>query len=76
MSHFPERGGGSENCPRLSLGNGATFAPKVFCFTVYFLAGSHRLRAGAPDMRESSIVLADLGCPDEGANVYGKTLHF
>ena len=57
MLHSPERGGGSDNCPRLSLGNGATFGPKVTCFTVYFLAGSHRSRAAAPDLYESSIVL-------------------
>ena len=66
MLHFPERGGGSENCPRLSLGNGATFGPKVTYFTVDFLAGSHRLRATAPDVRESSIVLADPGLPGRG----------
>jgi len=58
MHHFPDSVGGSENGPRLPLGNGATFAPKVTCFTVYFLAGSHRLRATAPDMCDSSIVLA------------------
>ena len=57
MPHLPERGGGSENGPRLSLGNGATFAPKVTHFTVYFLSGSHRSRAAAPDLHESSIVL-------------------
>ena len=51
--HFRERGSGSENGPRLSLGNGATFAPKVTCFSVYFLAGSHRSRAAAPDLHES-----------------------
>ena len=57
MLHFPERRGGSGNGPRLSLGNGATFGPKVPYFTVYFFAGSHRLRARAPDMAESSIGL-------------------
>ena len=62
-SHFPERGGGSGNGPRLSLGNGATSGPKVTCFTIYFLAGSHRLRARAPGMRESSTGVADPGPP-------------
>ena len=66
MLHFPERGGGSENCPRLSLENGAIFGPKVTYFTVDFFAGSHRLRATAPDVRESSIVLADPGLPGRG----------
>ena len=63
MLHLPERGGGSENGPRLSLGNGATFAPKITCFTVYFFAGSHRLLARAPGMRESSTGSADPGPP-------------
>ena len=63
MLHFRERGGGSENGPRLSLGNGATFGPKVTYFTVYFLARSHRSRAAAPDLYESSILLADPGPP-------------
>ena len=76
MPYFPDSVGKSENGPRLPLGKGATFVPKVMYFTVYFLAGSHRLRAGVPDMHESSIALADLGCPDEGANVHGKTRHF
>ena len=70
------RGGRSENGPRLSLGNGATFAPKVTYFTVYFLAGSHRSRAAAPDLHESSIVLADPGCPGRDPKVHGKTRHF
>ena len=76
MSYDPERGGGSENCPRLSLGNGATFGPKVPYFTVYFIAGSHRLRARAPDMGESSIGSANKGPPKAGAKVHGKTRHF
>ena len=76
MLHFPERGGGSDDCPRLSLGNGVTFGPKVTYFTVDFLAGSHRLRATAPDPGKSTIVLADPGCPDGGAYVRGKTQHF
>ena len=61
--HLPERGGGSENGPRLPLGNGAPFAPKVTYFTVYFLAGSHRSRAAGPGMRESSTGVADPGPP-------------
>ena len=61
MLHFRERGGGSENGPRLSLGNGATSGPKVTCFTIYCLAGSHRLRARAAGMRESSTGRADPG---------------
>ena len=63
MLHFRERGGGSENGPRLSLGNGATSGPKVTCFTVDFFAGSHRVRARAPGMRESSTGVADPGPP-------------
>ena len=64
MLHSRERGSGSENGPRLSLGNGATFGPKVPYFTVYFLAGSHRLRAKAPYMGESSIGSADPAPPE------------
>ena len=63
MLHFRERGGGSENRPRLSLGNGATSGPKVTCFTVDFFAGSHRVRARAPGMRESSTGVADPAPP-------------
>ena len=70
------RGGRSENGPRLSLGNGATFAPKVLYFTVYFLGGSHRSRAAAPDLHESSTVSADPGCPGRDPKVHGKTRHF
>ena len=70
------RGGRSENGPRLSLGNGATFGPKVTYFTVYFLAGSHRSRAAAPDLHESSIVSADPGCPGRDPKVHGKIRHF
>ena len=76
MLHFPERRGGSGDGPRLSLGNGATFGPKVPYFTLYFFAGSQRLRARAPDMGESSIGSADPGPPKAGAKVHGKTLHF
>ena len=63
MPHFRERGGGSGNGPRLSLGNGATSGPKITCFTVRFFAGSHRSRAAAPKMRESSTGVADPGPP-------------
>ena len=65
MLHFRERGGGSENGPRLSLGNGATSGTKVTCFTVYFFAGSHRVRAGAPGIRESSTGVADPAPPSK-----------
>ena len=47
-------GSKSESGPRLLLGNGAIFGPKVLLvpyFTADFLAGSRRLRAAAPDMR-------------------------
>ena len=71
-----DRGGRSESGPRLSLGNGATFGPEVSYFTADFLAGSHRLRARAPDMGKSMIVLADPGCPDGGAYVHCKTQDF
>ena len=74
--HFFDSVGRSEIRARLSLGNGATFGPKVTYFTVDLFAGSHRLRATAPDVRESSIGLADPGCPDRDANVHGKTRHF
>ena len=76
MPHFLNRGGRPESGPRLSLGNGATFCPKALYFTADFLAGSHRLRARAPDMGESTIALADPGRPDGGAYVDGKTGHF
>ena len=75
-AHFLDRGGRSENGPRLPLGNGAAFGPKVPYFIVHFLAGTHRLRSTAPDMRESSIALSDPGYQDGGANLRGKTLHF
>ena len=52
-------GSKSESGPRLLLGNGAIFGPKAPYFTVDFLAGSHRLRAKAPEIRESSIGLAN-----------------
>ena len=45
---FRDSGGGSEKRPRLSLERDATFVPKVSYFTVHFLAGSHRSRAGTP----------------------------
>ena len=69
-------GSKSESGPRLSLGNGAISVPKAPSFTVDFLAGSRRLRARAPGLRESSIGLADPGPPKAGAKVDGKTRHF
>ena len=71
---FP--GSKSDSGPRLSLGNSATFGPKVPYFTADFFAGSHRLRARAPEIRESPIGLADPGPPKAGAKVDGKTRHF
>ena len=53
MPHLPERGGGSGNDTRLSLGNGAIALPKVHCFTVYCSAPSPRFRAPAPYKRQS-----------------------
>ena len=76
MPHFLDSVGGCENGTRLSLENGATFLLKVTCFTVCLLAGSHRLRATAPDMRASSTVLPNPGCPGGDAKVHGKTRHF
>ena len=67
MRHFFDSIGRSESGPRLPLENGATFAPKVTCFTVYLFPGSHRSRAAAPYKRESSIVLADPGWPGREA---------
>ena len=58
MAHFFDSVGRSANGPSLSLGKGATFVPKVSCFTVHFFAGSHRLRVPAPYMVESAIVLS------------------
>ena len=52
-------GSKSESGPRLLLGNGAIFGPNAPCLTVDFLAGSHCLRAKAPEIRESSIGLAN-----------------
>ena len=76
MPHFLDSVGRPENGPRLSLGNGTTFAPKVTCFTVYFSAESHRLRATAPYVAKSSTVLSNAGCPDRDANVHDKTRDF
>ena len=75
MPHFLDSVGRSENGPRLPLGNGATFAPKVTCFTVYFSAESPRFRATAPYVAKSSRVLSDAGCPDRDADVHDKTRH-
>ena len=66
MPHFRERGSGSENGPRLSLGNGATFALKVPCFAVSFFAGWRVSRAAAPDLGESSIGVVGFGLPGGG----------
>ena len=52
-------GSKSDSGPRLSLGNGAPSVPKVPYFTADFFAGSHRLRARAPEIHESSIGLAN-----------------
>ena len=52
-------GSKSDSGPRLSPGNGATCVPKVPYFTGAFLADSHRLRARAPEIRESPLGLAD-----------------
>ncbi len=52
-------GSKSGSGPRLSLGNGANSVPKVSYFNVYFLAGSHRLRGRASEIRESSIGFAN-----------------
>ena len=74
--HFRDRGDRSANGPRLSRGKGAILVPKVPYFTAYSLARSHRLRAPAPDKRESSIGLPDPGCPGRDHKVHGKTQHF
>ena len=49
----------SEWGARMLLGNGGIFGAKAPYFIVDFLAGSRRLRARAPNVRESSIGLAD-----------------
>ena len=61
MLHFRERGSGSENGPRLSLGNGATFVPKVLYFTARVVAGCSRFRAKAPYMAKFSKGVAKIG---------------
>ena len=61
MPHLPERGGGSGDDTRLSLGNGAIALPKVPCFTVYCSAPSPRFRAPAPYKRQSSTGVQILG---------------
>ncbi len=76
MPHFLDSVGRSENGPRLPLGNGATFAPKVTCFTVCFSAESHHLRATAPYVAKSSRVLSILrGLGVGDPNMHGKTRH-
>ena len=61
MPHLPERGGGSGNDTRLSLGKGAIALPKVLYFTVSFSAASPRLRAPAPYKRQSLTGVQILG---------------
>ena len=64
------------NGPGLSPGKEATFAPKMKRFTVRLFARSYRLRAAAPYMSKSSIVLAISGGGGREANVHGKTRQF
>ena len=54
---FPGGGSGFEIRPSLSPARDATFVPEMTYFTVPFLAGSHRSRAGAAQVAKSSIVL-------------------
>ena len=61
MSHFPDSVGRSAHEPSFSLEKGAIVLPKVWCFTVSFLAGSPRLRAPAPYKRQSSTGVQILG---------------
>ena len=72
MAHFCDSVGRSANGPSLSLGKGATCAPKVTCFTVYFFADLHRLRAPAPLVVESAIVLSESGRPGWDLNFTWK----
>ena len=76
MSQFSDSVGRSGRGPGFSHGKEATFVPKVTCFTVCFFADSHRLRAAAPYMSESSIVLTVSGGAGREANVHGKTRQF
>ena len=76
MLQFCDSGGRSGRGPGFSHGKEATFVPKVTCFTVCFFSDSHRLRAAAPYMSESSIVLTVAGGAGREANVHGKTLQF
>ena len=76
MLQFSDSVGYPGNGPGLSPGKEATSAPKMTCFTVHFFAKSHRLRAAAPYMSESSIVLAVSGGAGREANVHGKTRQF
>ena len=76
MLQFPDSVGYHGNGPGLSPGKEATSAPKMTCFTVRFFARSHRLRAAAPYMSESSIVLTVSGGAGREANVHGKTRQF
>ena len=76
MLQFSDSVGYPGNGPGLSPGKEATSAPKITCFTVHFFARSHRLRAAAPYMSESSIVLTVSGGAGREANVHGKTRQF
>ncbi len=76
MHQFSDSVGYHGNGPGLSPGKEATSAPKMTCFTVRFFARSHRLRAAAPYMSESSIVLTVSGGGGREANVHGKTRQF
>ena len=76
MLQFSDSVGYHGDEPGLSPGKEATSAPKMTCFTVHFFARSHRLRAAAPYMSESSIVLTVSGGAGREANVHGKTRQF
>ena len=76
MLQFCDSDGRSGRGPGFSNEKEATFVPKVTCFTVCFFADSHRLRAAAPYMCESSIVLSDSGSPGRHGNMRTKTRHF
>ena len=58
---FFDRVGRFQNGPRLTLGKGATFVPKVPYFTARVVAGCSRFRATAPYMAKSSREVAKIG---------------
>ena len=64
----------------LSLEKDATLVPEVSYFTVPFPASSHRLRAPAPYVRQSStgvqILGGGAGCPSWDAKVHGDLRDF